>query len=47
MTARPSLLVERLEVVAATAVADVELVTDDGEPHGVSAEQKLAVLNGV
>src|SRR4029453_2446856 len=36
---------DRLEIVAGGAVVDVELVTDDREPHGVSAEQQLAVFD--
>jgi hypothetical protein len=35
----------RLEVVAAIAVADVELVPDEGEQHGMRAIQQLAVFN--
>ena len=37
----------RLEIVAGGAVADVELVADDRKPHGVGAEQQLAVFDGV
>jgi hypothetical protein len=35
----------RLEVVAAIAVADVELVPDEREQHGMRAIQQLAVFN--
>lgn len=35
----------RLEVVAAIAVADVELVPDEREQHGMRAVEQLAVFN--
>jgi len=34
------------EVVASVAVAHVELVANDREPHGVSAEEKFPVHDG-
>ena len=38
---------DRLVVVAAGAVADVELIADDGEPHGMRAKQQVTVLDRV
>ena len=47
MTALLRLFAQRLEVVARAAVAHVELVSDDREPHRMNAEQQLAVLDSV
>jgi hypothetical protein len=41
--ARPA----RLERVAALTVTDVETISNDRKHHGVRAEQKLAVLDGL
>lgn len=35
------------EIIARLAVTDIELIADNGKPHGVCAEQKLAVFDGV
>src|SRR5437870_4265953 len=38
---------DRLEIVARSAVADVELIADNREPHRVRAEKELPVFDGV
>ena len=47
MTAPLSLLAERFEILAAGAVAHVELTSHDREPHRVRAEKQFAVLDRV
>src|SRR5919199_810520 len=37
----------RFEVLAAVAVAHIELIADDGEPHRVRAKEQLAVFDCV
>jgi len=37
----------RSEVLAAVAIAHVELTSDDRKPHGMGAVEQLAVFDGV
>jgi hypothetical protein len=38
---------EGLEVLAAVAAPDVEVISNDRKPHWMGAEQQLAVFDGV